>query len=136
MQRIFDLDRIIFPGGCWSLQQWTSEFAANGVIILLVTHNGQPCGFLSSGIAGDDLEIRKIGVLQNYRQHGLGRRLLQHATTLATSTARRCLIEVSSANAAGLAFYRRMGFAEIGRRNNYYANGSAAIVMEKILSAP
>ncbi|HNA79486.1 MAG TPA: GNAT family N-acetyltransferase [Turneriella sp.] len=135
-QQVFELDREIFGEGCWSHQQWVSEFASPGVIILLAVQAGQPCGFLSSGIAGDDLEIRKVGVLPRYRRHGLGRRLLQQATMNTANTARRCLIEVSSANAEGLAFYRRTGFTEIGQRTSYYADGSTAIVMEKILSVP
>lgn len=117
------------------MQQWKSEFSAPAVIINLAYEAERPCGFLSAGIAGDDLEIRKIGVLPAYRRHGLGKRLLNHAINHAASALRRCLIEVSSANAAGVFFYEKLGFSEIGRRSNYYADGSTAILMEKILSA-
>jgi ribosomal protein S18 acetylase RimI-like enzyme len=103
---------------------------------LLVCDADRPCGFLSAGIAGDDLEIRKIGVLPAYRRLGLGRQLLRHAMNHAPSGSRRCLIEVSSANSTGLVFYQKLGFAEIGRRSNYYSDNTAAILMEKILSAP
>jgi ribosomal protein S18 acetylase RimI-like enzyme len=103
---------------------------------MLLVHAGQSCGFLSCGIAGDDLEIRKIGVLPAYRRLGLGKQLLRHAMNHTPAGVRRCLIEVSAGNIAGLAFYRTMGFAEIGRRSNYYSDGTAAIIMEKILSAP
>lgn len=90
---------------------------------------------MSSGIAGDDLEIRKIGVLPAYRRLGLARQLLQRALADAPPTIRRCLIEVSAANSTGIAFYQKMGFSQIGLRSNYYADGSAAVLMEKILSA-
>lgn len=126
----------IFAEKSWSLPQWGAELAAPGVIILLVADAERQCGFLSSGIAGDDLEIRKIGVLSAYRRQGVGRRLLQRALSIAPPTIRRCLIEVSSANRAGIAFYQEMGFLAFGHRSNYYADGSAAILMEKILSAP
>lgn len=131
--QVSELDRKIFGEASWSLSQWRAEIDSPGVAVVLAMQAGKPCGFVSSGMAGDDLEIRKIGVLPSHRRHGLGRRLLKYATSRMTS-ARRCLIEVSSANAAGLAFYASMGFTEIGRRKNYYADGSSAIVMEKILS--
>ncbi|GAB4436021.1 MAG: hypothetical protein OHK0011_19190 [Turneriella sp.] len=136
IQAVLDLDQQVFADEAWSLQQWESEFSAPGVIIILAYGSDRPCGFLSAGKAGDDLEIRKIGLLPAYRRHGLGKQLLHHAINHKASALRRCLIEVSSANAAGLAFYEKLGFSEIGRRHNYYADGSTAILMEKILSAP
>lgn len=130
------LDREIFVTGCWTLQQWYGEFASHALVLLLLGNSGQLCGFLSSAIAGDDLDIRKIGVLPAYRRQGLARKLLQGALAELRGKVQRCLIEVSAANPGGIEFYRRMGFSEMGRRSNYYADGSAALLMEKILSAP
>lgn len=135
-EQIFALDQAIFAHGCWSKAQWQAEFSSAGVIVLLANLGNAPCGFLTAAIAGDDLEIRKIGILPPYRRNGRGRQLLQHILTLTQGAARRCLIEVSASNAEGRAFYAKSGFTEIAQRWNYYADGSAAIVMEKILSAP
>lgn len=103
------------------------------VILLAETPDG-PVGFLSATQTADEWEIRKIGVLPGLRQQGIARQLL--AELLAKiPTKPRCLLEVSVANKTAILFYQALGFSEIHRRRRYYADGSDAIVMEKILSA-
>jgi ribosomal-protein-alanine N-acetyltransferase len=43
-------------------------------------------------------------------------------------------LEVAAGNVAALALYRAAGFAEVGRRVRYYADGSDALVMRRDLS--
>lgn len=88
-------------------------------------------------MAGDDLEIRKIGVVAGARRRGIAGELL--AAVFARMhgiypTLRRCLIDVAVDNSTAIAFYARQGFTEIARRRKYYSHGTDAIVMEKILS--
>ena len=42
------------------------------------------------------------------------------------------LLEVAESNAAARAFYAKAGFVEIHRRPNYYRDGSAALVLERV----
>lgn len=93
--------------------------------------------FVSAAIAGDELEIRKIGVIAGARRRGIAGELLAHAINDMhgkNPTLRRCLIDVAADNGTAIAFYLRHGFTEIARRRKYYAHGADAIVMEKILS--
>jgi ribosomal-protein-alanine N-acetyltransferase len=42
-------------------------------------------------------------------------------------------LEVRPSNCAAQRLYRRLGFAVVGERRNYYANGESALVMKNEL---
>lgn len=74
----------------------------------------------------DETELLAIVVAPALRQKGWARHLLGQ---LRTATAGPIFLEVAEENAAALALYEHCGFVQIGRRDRYYANGSAALVM-------
>ena len=53
---------------------------------------------------------------------------------LTTEGAERMLLEVRVDNDDARAFYAANGYAEIARRPRYYADGAAAVVLERDLS--
>jgi len=71
----------------------------------------------------DEGHISNIAVSQAYRQHGTGSMLvaalIQEA---AVRQMRGVTLEVRPSNHAALALYRRHGFAEEGRRKNFYSH--------------
>jgi ribosomal-protein-alanine N-acetyltransferase len=78
----------------------------------------------------DEAHIATIGVTGARQGQRIGARLLD--TLLAEADAKRkpVLLEVRADDEATQAFYGRRGFAEIGRRPNYYPlSGKDAVVM-------
>ena len=68
-------------------------------------------------LAPGDLEIRRIYLLHRFHRAGLGRRLMDEVITHGRNVAaRRLLLGVYSRNDAALAFYGRLGFAQVGTR--------------------
>ena len=53
---------------------------------------------------------------------------------LAVST--RMFLEVAEGSAAARALYHRQGFAAVGRRPDYYPDGSHALVLSRTLTQP
>lgn len=127
---IAGLDSLIFGAASDSHESWANEKANGAAKIIVAEHDGAPIGFVSFYRAGDDMEVRKIGVLASWRRHGVAKNLLTEA--LAVIPVGRCLIDVSASNPGAIAFYAKSGFRELARRRNYYADGSEAIVMELI----
>lgn len=82
--------------------------------------------FLVARVAADEAEIVTFGVAPAQQRQGLASRLL--ATVIACLRRRgvRCAyLEVAEDNAAARALYSRAGFAQVGRRRDYYvASGS------------
>lgn len=78
----------------------------------------------------DETELLDITIAPECQRCGLGSLLLGHLFDVARSHgAARMFLEVRAGNDAGLALYRRSGFAEIGRRRAYYQGKEDAIVM-------
>jgi diamine N-acetyltransferase len=64
-----------------------------------------------------DLEVKRIYLLHQFQSGGIGRRLMQAATACARLRgATRLLLGVYSRNEAALGFYRKIGFARVGKR--------------------
>ena len=83
-------------------------------------------------IAVDEGQITNIAVHPDHRGRGLGlaivQALIKHAKTerLATIT-----LEVRVSNAPAIALYRKVGFAEVGRRKGFYTKPTEdALIME------
>jgi ribosomal-protein-alanine N-acetyltransferase len=89
-------------------------------------------GFILARIAADEAEVLTLAVAPAARRRGLGAALLEGAMALAAARgAAMAFLEVSTANAAGLALYEAAGFREVGRRRRYYADGSDALVLSR-----
>ena len=90
-------------------------------------------GFIVSRIGADEAEILSVALAPAERGRGLARNLLMtHLGYLAAEGVRTVFLEVEEANAPARALYQRAGFADVGRREGYYAaNGAAAVVMRR-----
>jgi ribosomal-protein-alanine N-acetyltransferase len=91
-------------------------------------------GFVLARAAGGEAEILTLAVAPAARRQGLGTALMGGALAGAASRgAEAMFLEVAAENAAALALYRGLGFAEVGRRRRYYADGADALVLRRDL---
>jgi ribosomal protein S18 acetylase RimI-like enzyme len=68
-------------------------------------------------IAPGDFEIKRIYVLERYKQGGMGRQLMATAAEYVRARGGgRLLLGVYQRNVAALAFYERAGFQQVGTR--------------------
>ena len=118
------LESDLFGSDAWSRASVGAEVAAGRV---LVADDEGIAGYVVTLAAGDVLDLMRIAVRPDRRRHGLAHALLEAAWT-----DRRMLLEVSERNAGAIAFYAAEGFTEIARRDRYYRDGSAAVVMERL----
>lgn len=89
-------------------------------------------GFWLGRMVADEAELLLIAVVSERRRSGLGR-------TLFTDFERVCddlgvteiHLEVAEGNAPARALYDGLGFEAVGRREAYYADGTAALLMTK-----
>jgi [ribosomal protein S18]-alanine N-acetyltransferase len=114
----------------WSAVDFEAMIADRSVIghVLCLGRAG-PSGFVLSRVAADEAEILSIVIDQNAQGKGFARQLLEtHMDDLVRHRARKLFLEVEAGNAPALSLYKRLAFAEIGRRRSYYrkADGSSA----------
>lgn len=96
-------------------------------------------GFMLSRRALDEAEILTVVVDPRARRQGCGERLLaSHLARLPRDGVTTLFLEVSESNVAALALYRRLGFVQIGKRSNYYAQPDGtranALIMRRSLA--
>jgi diamine N-acetyltransferase len=76
-----------------------------------------PASLPVSDLSQDDLEVKRLYLLQKVRGSGLGLRLMKEAATFAAlAGSRRLLLGVYGKNERAIAFYERFGFTRAGTR--------------------
>ena len=78
-------------------------------------------GFILSRVAADEAEVLTVVVAAAQRKRGIGRQLLtSHIARLRNVHVKTLFLEVGETNTAARKLYGNLGFAEVGRRKNYY----------------
>lgn len=131
-------------GEAWTRKQITDALVMPNTFLLLADMQGNEPGdadeisgfILSRGAAGEE-ELLLIAVKPSEQGRGIGERLLHrlfhdaHARQIS-----RVFLEMRDGNPA-LALYRKCGFAEVGRRPNYYRRGTGrpldAVTLAKLI---
>jgi ribosomal-protein-alanine N-acetyltransferase len=120
----------------WSVEEFEQLLLDRSVLAHRATIGGAPAGFIMSRLAADEAEILSVAVAPRQRGRGLARQLLDlHLRHLAGLGARTVFLEVDEGNVAARRLYRRAGFREAGRRDNYYrgagGESTAALVLRR-----
>ena len=115
-----------FPQAAWGAGAIQVQLEMHGVIGLLDGRGG----LILLRITADEAEILTIGVMPNVRRQGIALALLEEAMGRASALGVHTLfLEVGVHNRAARTLYERAGFAEVGRRRRYYANGEDALIL-------
>lgn len=138
---IAKLHSALFPEG-WNEASVLATLSHPGSIALVAAAGAprQIGGFALAQVAADEAEILSVGVLPDWRRHGVGLKLIEGTKRAAVrSGAKRLFLEVAASNKSALALYAKASFSETGRRKGYYARPGAkaedaiqlAVVLEK-----
>ena len=118
----------------WSLTQISEEISRD---VSLVKVAVRPCdetyivGWISCWLVPPfELQIIQITVAQQMRRRGVAHALLTdivHESIL--QGIESVILEVREDNIAAISLYEKVGFTKVGKRKNYYRDGTAAILM-------
>lgn len=126
------LERVCFGADAWPFLDLIAVLTFPDVVRLKVVEDGEMIGFA----AGDPRPadgfswIATIGVVPDHQRRGIGRQLLR-ACELQLKTP-RLRLSVRASNAAAIHLYEAEGYTRLDVWQNYYRDGEAAIVMEKV----
>jgi len=100
------------PSNCATA--WVEADLERGVQYFILSHNSEPIGCVGLEKAGSDLfYLERLAVLPERRRNGFGRRLVDHALSLAEAgNAHRVSIGVIAEQTELKEWYARLGFVE------------------------
>ena len=132
VKAVAELEKICFSDP-WSENSVASELKNKLALWLVAEEEGQIAGYIGSQTCGDESDVMNVAVHPDFRRRGIAEALVKSLTEEMKKIESRCLtLEVRASNVPAIALYEKLGFAEIGRRKNYYRNPREdALIMRK-----
>ena len=118
----------------WTKDQWKNEFRKKGTKVFALFLSEKIIGVSVINVIIDEAQINFFSIDQKYRRNGYGSYLMRFMIKKCNLyDIKKLLLEVSDINSAAKNFYKKFNFLTVGKRKNYYKNGSDAVLKEKIL---
>jgi [ribosomal protein S18]-alanine N-acetyltransferase len=137
---LLDLDGVMAIERASFTMPWTTETfrgllrRADAVMWVAEADQGV-VGYAVVWIVLDQAELGDIAVAGGWRRRGIGRRLLEAALDAARGRGvREMFLEVRPSNLEARRLYERYGFAQVGRRKDYYDRPREdALVLRRVI---
>jgi ribosomal-protein-alanine N-acetyltransferase len=114
-------------GEAWTAPQCAGLMPMPGVWLTLARERDEAVGFALARTVAGEAELLLLAVKRSRQRSGVGRKLLRRFMEIAEARgAHRLHLEVRDGNHA-LKLYEKAGFAEVGRRKNYYTGRDGQI---------
>jgi [ribosomal protein S18]-alanine N-acetyltransferase len=116
----------------WSAELTRATFSSGRVSGFVSDKDGRPAGFILGREILDEGEILNLAVERENRGRGAGTALVKKMlSAFAARGVSRVFLEVRESNLGAIAFYQKLGFRQVGRREGYYREPlEAALVFE------
>ena len=120
--QIAALEKICFSDP-WSERSVASELDNKLAFWLVATEGETVAGYIGSQTVMEETDMMNVAVHPDFRRQGIAEALVSGLVEHLKAMGSHCLtLEVRASNAPAIALYEKLGFAEIGRRKNYYRN--------------
>ncbi|NOT77982.1 MAG: ribosomal protein S18-alanine N-acetyltransferase [Bacteriovoracaceae bacterium] len=131
---LYELDQHHFPIP-WTKQAWQSYFDSHSDYLIMAyfeSNSPQVLGFAlwQTSAADSFAHLLKIAVDSHFRQKGAGEKIMKASlTALNSKQIKDYFLEVEENNSAAVTLYKKMGFKTIHKKEKFYSNGEAALIM-------
>jgi ribosomal-protein-alanine N-acetyltransferase len=116
----------------WTKKQWQSEFNKRGIKVVAVLLEKKMIGIYVVQTIFDEAQLNYFSIKQKFRRNGYGSQLMNYLIIECEKLSiKKLLLEVSETNSIAEIFYCKFNFSTVGRRKNYYKDGTDAVLKEK-----
>ena len=116
----------------WTKKQWESEFKKSGIKVVAIFRGKKMIGIYVVQTIIDEAQINYFAIKKNFRRKGYGSYLMNYLIKQCEKVnIKKLLLEVSETNSIAEIFYSKFNFLTVGRRKNYYKDGTDAVLKEK-----
>ena len=118
----------------WSKHQWVNELKKKNIKVFGLFLSNLVIGICVSQLVLDEAQINYFVVNKKFRKRGFGSSLMRYLIrSCEKQNINKLVLEVSNKNVIGEKFYDSFNFFTVGKRKNYYRDGSDALLKEKKL---
>ena len=111
--------------------EYEKEMNSNSFLILL---NQKVIGTIRYRKTDIGYKIERFAILKEYQHKGYGIALFNKMVSVAKEkNMKEIMLEVKEHNYQAIKFYQHQEFEQISIRNNYYQDGSNALIMKKVI---
>ena len=132
LEQIAEIEQQCFSDP-WSLRSITSELSNPLSLWVVAEENGKVAGYVGSQSVLGEADMMNLAVAPSFRRQGIGRKLVQELVRRLNEKGNHILVlEVRASNEPAILLYEELGFAQVGRRPNYYAHPKEdALILRK-----
>ncbi len=130
-----ELEKALFTTS-WDREIINNKINKGEFIYWVYEQDEEIVGYLAIQKTFNDLHILGIGVLENYRNQSIAKKLTyQLISYFETSQFDKILLEVRQSNEIAMILYQSFGFKQYGVRKNYYVNEDANLFQKEKMYA-
>lgn len=133
IKAIGELDKLNFDNS-WDEQMLEKMFVSKSSVIYVAEMDSNVVGFLIAENDIDEYNISRVVVSKDFRNHGIGTKLIEHIEQLAKQNKMNVSLEVSTNNFTAKTLYEKLGYTLRRVRKEYYKDKSDALEMVKIFN--
>ncbi len=135
-ESLYEIDQACYATGiAYSRPELRAYLRFPNADCLIATIRGKPVGFCLTAYREARGHIITIDVLEAYRRHKIGSRLLEAVESrLAKSGVREVILETATENHSAIAFWEKHGYRTRGIWKGYYPGGRDAYAMIKSIA--
>ena len=120
--------------GLWTKKQWENEFNKERTKVFALLLSNKIIGVCVIQVVVDEAQLNYLSINQKFRRKGYGTYLMRYLIKKCEIlNLKKLSLEVSEINLVAEKFYNYFNFLTVGKRINYYRNGSNAVLKEKKL---
>ena len=129
------LEARVMEGAPWTEKTISDELSAAGYLWWAAFSRDEAgearlVAYVGGLVAGDVLEVLRVGTDPEWRRRGIARELIAHLASDARDLgAQSCMLEVRADNKPAQALYESIGLERVGVRAKYYDNAVDAAIM-------
>jgi ribosomal-protein-alanine N-acetyltransferase len=120
VSQIAELEKLCFSAP-WSRNSVASELNNPLSLWLVATDGDTVAGYIGSQSVMGEADMMNVAVHPDYRRKGIGKQLVEAlVASLKDNGVYSLTLEVRASNEPAISLYDQLGFAQVGRRPNYY----------------